>query len=68
MDVSGWYVAAISVAAVRDLGLDVVPDPTEEDPGHCLIVPTEQQLFTPSIWTTLAKKTTIVYPSVDDCR
>ena len=65
-DVSGWTVAAVTVAAVRRLGLDVVSDPTEEDPGHCLIVPTSEQGFTATIWSTLAKETKIVYTGRDE--
>ena len=60
-DVSGWSVAAIRVANVRQLGLDVVSRPTDEDPGHCEIVPTEQQPFTDTIWSRLAKKTRVVF-------
>lgn len=60
-DVDGWSVAAVSVGEVRALGLDVVRDPTDEDPGHCSIIPTGDQPFTRSIWTKLAKKTRIVY-------
>ncbi|HUU98809.1 MAG TPA: hypothetical protein VM487_24010 [Phycisphaerae bacterium] len=61
-DISGWRVAAVEVRIVRDeLGLDVVANPTEEDPGHCLIVPTSQQPFTDKIWSQLAKRTRIIY-------
>jgi hypothetical protein len=31
------YLAEIVVENVRGLGLDVVPDPTPNDPAHCLI-------------------------------
>ena len=65
-DVSGWTVAAVTVASVRRLGLDVVSDPTEEDPGHCLIVPTSEQGFTATIWSRLAKETEIVFPGGDE--
>lgn len=57
----GWRVAAISVAAVRSFGLEVVADSTDEDEGHCLIVETEKQKFTDRIWSKLARQTTIVY-------
>lgn len=59
-DVSGWSVASLRVADVRALGLDVVCDPTDEDPGHCLIVPTADRLFSDRIWSKLAKKTRVV--------
>ena len=60
-DISGWNVAEVAVAVVRDLGLDVVADPTEDDPGHCHIIPTIEQPFTAGIWSKLAKKTRVVY-------
>jgi len=59
-NVSGWSVAAIRVANVRQLGLDVVSRPTDEDPGHCEIVPTEQQRFTDTVWSRLAKQAPVV--------
>ncbi len=65
-DVSLWHVAAIKVNTVRALGLEVVASPTEEDPGHCYIVPTQEQPFVNKIWSTLAKETRIVYPVVED--
>ncbi len=64
-DMSGWNVAEVAVSVVRDLGLDVVPDPTEDDPGHCHIVPTGEQPFTKMIWSKLAKKTRVVYTVPD---
>ncbi len=66
-DVSGWSVVALKVADVRALGLDVVCDPTDEDPGHCLIVPTADRSFSDTIWSKLAKKTRIVLtlPEID---
>ena len=60
-DISGWRVAAVSVRAVRKLGLDVIPDPTEEDPGHCLMVPTQGEEFQRKVWSMLAKQTDVVY-------
>jgi len=60
-EINGWSVAAVRVAEVRELGLDVAADPNEVDPGHCLIVPTSQQRFSDTIWSKLAKKTRIVY-------
>ena len=61
-DVSSWSVAAVEVRTVRDeLGLEVIADPDEENPGHCLIVPTTRQRFTPGIWSQLAKRTRIIY-------
>lgn len=65
-DITGWRVAALSAASVRELGLDVVAAPTEEDPGHCLIVETGEQLFTPTLWSELAKLTEIVYGPPDE--
>jgi len=59
-------VAALSAASVRELGLDVVAAPTEEDPGHCLIVETAEQHFTLKLWSKLAKLTEIVYPPTED--
>jgi hypothetical protein len=35
---AGSKVAAAPVSALRALGLEVVPDPIPEDPGHALIV------------------------------
>lgn len=64
-DMSGWNVAEVAVSVVRDLGLDVVSDPTEDDPGHCHIVPTGEQPFTRMIWSKLAKKTRVVYTVPD---
>lgn len=34
----GSLVAEAPIAGIRALGLDVVPDPIPEDPGHALIV------------------------------
>lgn len=65
-DISGWSVAAVSVSSVRRLGLDVVASPTNEDHGHCEIVPTSHQPFTNKIWSKLAKETTIIYPILKD--
>lgn len=64
-DMSGWNVAEVAVSVVRELGLDVVRDPTEDDPGHCHIVPTSLQPFTGTIWSKLAKKTRVVYTVPD---
>lgn len=61
-DMSGWSIAAVSVGAVRALGLEVETSPTEDDPGHCHIIPTRKQSFTDRIWSQLAKETEIVYP------
>lgn len=38
---TGSRIAAAGVAAVRALGLEVVPDPKDYDPGHALIRPVE---------------------------
>jgi len=67
-DTAGWSVAAAEVEEVRKLGLDVVPRPTAEDPGHCEIVPGGLEKFTDSIWSKLAKRTHVVYqePPVAD--
>lgn len=59
-DMSGWSVAATEVRTIRDLGLDVLSDPIEEDPGHCHIVPTNAQPFTKPIWQELARQTRII--------
>lgn len=37
---SGSRIAAAAVADIRALGLEVVPDPLDDDPGHALIQPT----------------------------
>ena len=60
-DISGWKVAAVAVGDVRALDLDVIPDPTAEDPGHCLIVPAQGEEFEPKVWSMLAKQTDVVY-------
>lgn len=65
-NIIGWQVAAISVGAVREFGLDVRASPRDEDPGHCEIVPRERQQFTKSIWSRLATKTRIVYTGRDE--
>ncbi|MGB2986952.1 MAG: hypothetical protein WBE26_13855 [Phycisphaerae bacterium] len=65
-DIAGWRVAAILVAVVREFGLDVISAPTEEDPGHCLIVPTQRQPFTKRLWSKLARETEIAHPPVDN--
>lgn len=59
-DIAGWSVAAITVAQVRELGLDVVAKRTSEDPGHCEIVP-GQRRFAASIWSKLAKRTRVMH-------
>lgn len=61
-DVSGWSVVAVRVEEVRSLGLEVAAKRTEEDPGHCQIVPTASQRFTDKkLWSKLAKRTKVVY-------
>ena len=62
-DIQGWGVLTLTVSAVRKHGLDVVASPTEEDPGHCHIEPTQRQSFTKQIWSRLAKETKIIYPA-----
>ena len=64
-DVRGAHVCAVAVQVVRELRLDVVPDPTPADHGHCLIVPTTRQPFTDIIWKRLAQKTRIVHTQPD---
>jgi len=59
-DVSDWSVITLSVREVRKVGLDVRADPTEEDAGHCVVVPTSGQRFTGGIWSKLAKRTRVV--------
>lgn len=61
IDSSGWSVAAVSVGQIRELGLDVIADPTLDDPGHCLVVPTPRQAFTDKIWSKLAKRTRVIW-------
>ena len=68
IETSGWCVTAVTVAIVRSLGLDVKATPTEEDPGHCDIVRTEQQALTRGVWSRLAKETRIVYDSKKEDR
>lgn len=63
-DMTGWQVAAVLVFEVRELGLDVVHAPTEEDAGHCLIKPTWGEQFTNKVWKQLSDRTRIVYPRV----
>ena len=60
-DMTGWKVAAVLVSQVRELGLDVVHDPIEEDAGHCLIKPRQGEDSPDTVWSQLAKKTRIVY-------
>lgn len=60
IEIAGWSVAAVSVAEVRELGLDVVPRPTPADRGHCEIVPGKTR-FSGTVWTKLAKRTRVVY-------
>lgn len=60
-DTAAWSVAALTVASVRELGLDVRFEPTDEDPGHCVICSTDERPVPQSVWSKLAKQTTIVY-------
>ena len=60
-DIQGWSICQVRVRDVRKLGLDVIAESTEEDPGHCLVVPTEGQQFTRTIWSRLAPKALVVY-------
>lgn len=60
-DITGWHVCEVAVSIVRELGLDVHPDPTEDDKGHCVIVPTSRQRFTDTIWSKLARQARVVY-------
>jgi hypothetical protein len=57
---AGWHVVALPVAQVRELGLDVRFDPTDEDPGHCVIIEGTQR-FSDKLWSQLAKHTRVVY-------
>lgn len=61
LDIRGWSVCAVTVQDVRDLELDVVATPTDEDPGHCEVVPTERQRFTDKIWSRLAQRALVGY-------
>lgn len=65
IDTTGWQVAQLKVADVRQLGLDVVPEPTEEDPGHCHIVDTATRPFSDAVWSKLAPKALIVDANAD---
>lgn len=56
----GWHVVALPVARVRELGLDVRFDPTDEDPGHCVIIERTQR-FSDKLWSQLAKHTRVLY-------
>ena len=60
-DMTGWSVAAVEVCQVRELGLDVVHDPTDDDAGHCLIKPAQGEQFPNKVWSHLAKRTRIIY-------
>lgn len=57
---AGWHVVQVSVARVRELGLEVRSEPTDEDPGHCVIVE-RTQTFSDRLWSQLAKHTRVVY-------
>ena len=57
---AGWSVIALTVQDVRAVKLDVRADPTDEDSGHCLIVPTAKQPFKDQLWRKLAKKTRVI--------
>ena len=57
---TGWSVAAVQVRQVRELGLEVVHAPTNDDAGHCLIKPVPGEQFTNKVWSQLAKVTRIV--------
>lgn len=63
VDVRGWSVVSVRVEDVRGLGLDVRSDPTDDDPGHCLIVPTADRSFTQKVWSKLAIRTRVVCTS-----
>lgn len=60
-EIDGWHVVAVEAVEIFELGLNVVPEPTPEDPGHCLIKPTDQQRFTDKLWSKLAKRTRVIY-------
>jgi len=60
-NMNGWHVVEIRKSQVESLGLRVFPDPTDEDPGHCLIKPGVSGRFTGKVWSKLAKMTRIIY-------
>jgi len=60
-DMTGWQVVNVSVAQVESLKIHVVPDPTQEDPGHCVIKPGDSGKFGRRVWSKLALMTRIVY-------
>jgi hypothetical protein len=60
-NITGWHVCEVAVSTVRELGLDVLHEPTEEDKGHCVIVPTKCQPFTDSVWSKLAQQARVIY-------
>lgn len=65
-DITGWKVCQLAVQVVRGLGLDVVADPTDEDPGHCVIKPTTRRAFSKSVWSALAKQTRVLFSKTHD--
>ncbi len=60
IDPAGWLVCRIFVKDVRDLGLDVMPKPMENDPGHCEIYAADFKPFPNKKAAKLAKKTRIL--------
>ncbi len=61
-DTRGWHVVAISIGQLAALGITVVTDPTEEDPGHCILKPADAEPFKgKSIWKKVAERTRVVY-------
>jgi hypothetical protein len=52
---TGSRVAAASVADIRALGLDVVPVPLDEDPGHAEIRPAAADLSAKDVQRRLAR-------------
>ena len=62
-DPSDWHVCRIFVRDVRALGLQVVPAPTDIDPGHCEIRPADGLKFAKRTPQKLARKTRILTPA-----
>jgi hypothetical protein len=58
----GWGVCRILVRDILTLGLQVVPDPTDADRGHCLIIGTEQRPLSRGASSALAMMTRVLTP------
>lgn len=56
----GWFVCRMTVSDVRSLALEVIPFPTERDPGHCEIRSLDSLAYPNTRNSKLAKKTRIL--------